>query len=80
MASYVRSTLNFVILFCWWTFTEIDFVLELLPYQLDPEKIPSGISKIIYKFDSESIRWRLDTASSENKKYTFTGDTWNEII
>ena len=38
------------------------------------------ISKIIYKFDSESIRWRLNTASSENKKYTFTGDMWNEII
>ena len=58
---------------------KIDFVLELLPYHLDPEKIPSDISKIIYKFDPESIRWRLDTASSKNKKYTFRGDSWNEI-
>ena len=58
---------------------KIDFVLELLPYHLDPKKIPSEISEIIYKFDSESIRWRLDTASSENKKYTFREDTWNEI-
>ena len=58
---------------------KIDFVLELLPYHLDPEKIPSDISKIIYKFDPESIRWRLDTASSENKKYTFRGDSWKEI-
>ena len=58
---------------------KIDFVLELLPYHLDPEKIPSDISELIYKFDSESIRWRLDTALSENKKYTFTGDSWNEI-
>jgi len=59
---------------------KIDFVLELLPYHLDPEKLPSNISKIIYKFDSESIRWRLDTASSENKKFTFRGDSWKEII
>ena len=58
---------------------KIDFVIELLPYHLDPKKIPTEISEIIYKFDSESIRWRLHTASSENKKYRFRGDTWNEI-
>ena len=59
---------------------KMDFVLELLPYHLNPEKLPSEISEIIYKFDSESIRWRLNTASSVNKKYTFRGDSWSEII
>ncbi len=58
---------------------KIDFVLELLPYHLDPQKLPSEISEIIYKFDSESIRWRLNSASSENKKYIFSGDSWKEI-
>ncbi len=58
---------------------KIDFVLELLPYHLDPEKLPSGISEIMYKFDSKSVRWRLNTASSENKKYTFREDSWKEI-
>jgi len=58
---------------------KIDFVIELLPYHLDTKKIPTEISEIIYKFDSESIRWRLNTASSENKKYRFRGDSWNEI-
>lgn len=57
---------------------KIDFVLELLPHHLDPEKLPSEISEIIYKFDSESIRWRLHTASSENKKYIFRGNAWVE--
>jgi hypothetical protein len=57
---------------------KIDFVLELLPYHLDPKKIPSDISEIVYKFDSDSIRWRLNTSSSENKKYTFQGDVWKE--
>ena len=58
---------------------KIDFVLELLPYHLDSEKIPSNILQIVYKFDSESIRWRLHLASSETKNYTFRGDSWNEI-
>ncbi|MDC4230857.1 MAG: hypothetical protein M8319_00815 [Nitrosopumilus sp.] len=58
---------------------KIDFVLELLPYHLDPNKLPSEISEMTYKFDPKSIRWRLDTASSENKKYTFSADSWKEI-
>ena len=58
---------------------KIDFVLELLPYHLDPQKLPSEISEIMYKFDSESVRWRLNTASSENKEYSFRGDSWKEI-
>ena len=59
---------------------KMDFVLELLPYHLNPKKLPSGISEIIYKFDSESIRWRLNKAVSENKKYVFNGELWKEII
>jgi hypothetical protein len=58
---------------------KIDGVLELLPYHLDPKKTPSEISEITYKFDSESFRWRLDASLSENKKYRFRGDSWNEI-
>jgi hypothetical protein len=59
---------------------KIDFVLELLPYHLDPEKLPSDVLEIIYKFDPESIRWRLNTATSENKRYVFRGDRWNAVI
>ena len=58
---------------------KIDFVLELLPHHLDPQKLPSEIVEIIYKFDAKSIRWRLDTASSENKKFSYSGNAWNEI-
>ena len=32
---------------------KIDFVLELLPYHLDPEKLPSDVLEIVYKFDPE---------------------------
>lgn len=57
---------------------KMDFVLELLPYHLDPKKLPREVSEIAYKFDSESIRWRLNTANSESKRYVFRGDSWKE--
>jgi len=59
---------------------KIDSVLELLQYHLDPQKTPTGISEIIYKFDATSVRWRLNTATSENKKYVFRNESWEEII
>jgi hypothetical protein len=58
---------------------KIDSVLELLPYHLNPEKMPVEISEIMYKFDSELTRWRLNTASSKNKKYDFKNESWKEI-
>jgi len=58
---------------------KIDTVLELLPYHLDPKTLPFEISEIIYKFDSKLNRWRLNTASSEKKKYTFKEEIWKEI-
>ncbi len=58
---------------------KIDFVLELLPYHMDPEKLPSGIVEMIYKFDPKSIRWRLNFAHSDEKKYIFRGDSWTSI-
>jgi hypothetical protein len=27
----------------------------------------------------ESVRWRLDTAKSKDKEYSFRGDIWKEI-
>ena len=58
---------------------KIDFVLELLPYHMDPKKLPSDISGLIYKFDPKSIRWRLNFATSKEKKYAFRGDIWTPI-
>ena len=58
---------------------KIDFVLELLPYHMNPEKLPPNILELIYKFDSKSIRWRLNVAISKEKKYVFRGDIWIPI-
>ena len=58
---------------------KIDFVLELLPYHTDPEKLPSDVLELIYKFDPKSIRWRLNLAMSKERKYIFRGDTWTPL-
>ena len=58
---------------------KMDFVIELLPHHLDPKKIPKGVLEINYKFDVESIRWKIETARTKDKKFTFKGDVWKEI-
>lgn len=57
---------------------KMDFVLELLPYHLDREKIPPGTTNISYRFDSRTIRWRLHRAIAD-KEYMFRGDGWAPI-
>jgi len=58
---------------------KIDFVLELLPYHLDPEKLPNDVTEVIYQFDSGAARWRLNTAIVKDKKYTFYKEGWKII-
>ena len=58
---------------------KIDFVLELLPYHLNPEKLPRDVTEIIYKFDSNAARWRLNTAFVNEKKFVFLNDGWKIV-
>ncbi len=58
---------------------KIDFVLELLPYHLDPEKLPRNVSEIIYQFDTEAVRWRLNTAFVNEKKFVFAKNGWRIV-
>ncbi len=54
---------------------KIDFVLELLPYQLDPKKIPKEITKVSYQFDDIIGRWNI-SADAENQTYRFVENEW----
>ena len=58
---------------------KIDFVLELLPYHLEPEKIPKDVTEVIYQFDPNAARWRLNTAIVKDKKFVFSGGGWKII-
>lgn len=58
---------------------KIDFVLELLPYHLEPEKLPNNVTNVIYYFDSEHARWRLKTAYSDQKKFELKNNSWELV-
>ena len=47
---------------------KIDFVVELLPYHLNEASIPKNPSEVIYKFDTETSKWRLNMAVYKDKK------------
>ena len=38
---------------------KIDFVLELLPYHLDPANLPAGTAAVTYRFDGKARKWRI---------------------
>ena len=64
---------------------KIDFVVELLPYHLNDSNIPSDPSEVLYKYDIESGKWKLNqvwtgfSGSTERKKFIFTKKGWNII-
>jgi len=57
---------------------KIDFVVELLPYHLNDSYIPSDPSEVLYKYDIESGKWKLNqvwtgfSGSAGRKKFIFT--------
>ncbi len=54
---------------------KMDFVLELLPHHMG--KLPPGTSSVQYRFDTESARWRLGTATDAGgSRFAFRGDSW----
>lgn len=55
---------------------KIDFVLELLPYHLDPQKMPKEITHISYYFDEINSRWNIDSGVAGNDKYLFLKNEW----
>ena len=58
---------------------KMDFVLELLPYHLNPERLPPDTSEVIYRFHADTVRWRLHAAISAGVQYTFKGDSWKAV-
>jgi hypothetical protein len=58
---------------------KIDFVLELLPYHLDPRKIPRNITEVQYYFDYRTGRWGINSATAGKDTYIFSQNEWNII-
>ena len=59
---------------------KIDFVIELLPYHLDPKKLPNDVSEIVYTFDIDTVRWKMSSIIANNQKFVNSNDGWKVII
>jgi hypothetical protein len=55
---------------------KIDYVVELLQYHLGGNDIPENPSDLIYKFDTDPGRWKLNTVTSDGKKFVSTEKGW----
>jgi len=44
----------------------------LLPYHLNDNNIPNDLSEVVYKYDIESGRWRLNSVLVGQKKISLT--------
>lgn len=55
---------------------KLDFVIELLPFHLNSDNIPQEISKVIYKFDVETRKWKLHTLFAKDKKFVLVNNSW----
>lgn len=55
---------------------KLDFVIELIPFHLNSDSIPQEISKVIYKFDVETRKWKLHTIFAKDKKFVLVNNSW----
>ena len=46
---------------------KMDFVLELLQYHLDPQRLPAGASDVQYSFDERSGKWVVSYEPPEDR-------------
>ena len=64
---------------------KIDFVVELFPYHLNDSNIPNDPTRVLYKYDIESGKWKLNQVwtgfdgSAEQKKFVLTKNRWNLV-
>ena len=64
---------------------KIDFVVELFPYHLNDSNIPNDPTGVLYKYDIESGKWKLNQVwtgfdgSVEQKKFVLTKNRWNLV-
>lgn len=58
---------------------KLDFVIELLPFQLSSVNIPHSVSKVVYKFDIETRKWKMHTLLTGEKRFVLVNNVWKPL-
>ena len=59
-----------------WEINVITSILDKRFLTEDEEKLPIGVKSVIYNFDQEAARWRLNTVFTDEKKFVNTEKGW----
>ncbi|MGI0004111.1 MAG: hypothetical protein ACREAX_02310 [Candidatus Nitrosotenuis sp.] len=59
---------------------KMDSVIELLPFHLSTVNIPHEISRVLYKFDVETRKWKMYTLFAEDKRFVLKNNVWKPVI
>jgi len=55
---------------------KIDNIVELLQYHLSGNDTPENVSEVVYKFDTDLGRWKLNMITADDKKFISTEKGW----
>lgn len=59
---------------------KMDFVIELLPFQMGVSSMPDQISKIVYGFDVETRKWKMHVLHAGGKRFRQVNGVWKLVI
>jgi len=55
---------------------KIDNIVELLQYHLSGNDTPENVSEVVYNFDTDPGRWKLNMITADDKKFISTEKGW----
>ena len=54
----------------------IEYLMDVILFQIDAKRLPSEVSEVSYGFDKENFRWYPIKATTSNTEYHFSNDEW----
>ncbi len=54
----------------------IEYLMDVILFQIDSKRLPSDVSEVSYAFDEENLRWYPAKATSSNGEYRYVNDQW----
>ena len=54
----------------------IEYLMDIILFQLDSKRLPSDVSEVGYTFDGEDFRWYPTKAIGRNAVYRYVNEQW----
>ncbi len=54
----------------------IEYLMDVILFQIDPKRLPSDVSQVNYAFDREDFRWYPVNAVSNHAEYRYVNEEW----